>query len=271
MTSLARLLVFAPLAACTPQTELKDLSGGALALSFVDSRLIVYVHPPAKRPGPDEPRRNECPKLAMNIKASFNGVPLKRLTGIYASGDLTYDRGCMLELAFPGELDSDRGGPVELAGTIPAAARSPAAGLLRIEDESATWKLSVPDAFTTRTLTLESPTGPGQPTLRRGDRVVLRWSPATDVHSKPKGLRLLLQPPGRPLEEAVMVESAALTIDGDRLSFTVPSDAPEQLNGPIELQPLRPYGIVPKLLGCPVKECDVWISPRLPPLHATLR
>jgi hypothetical protein len=269
MTTLARLLVFAPLA-CTPQTQLKDLSGGVLALSFVDSRLTVYVHPPAKRPGSDEPRRNECPKLAMNIKASFNGVPLKRLTGIYAFGSLTYDRGCMLELAFPGELDSDRGGPeVELPGPIPAAARSPAAGLLRIEDESATWKLSVPDAFTTRTLTIESPTGPGQPTLQRGDRVVLRWSPATDVQSKPIGLRL--QPPGRPIEEAVMVESAALTIDGDRLSFTIPSDAPEQLNGPIELQLLGPYGIVPKLLGCPVKECDVWISPRLPPLQATLR
>lgn len=206
----------------------------------------------------------------MNVKASFNGVPLKRLTGIYAFGDLTYDRGCMLELAFPGELHSDRGGPeVEHAGPIPAAARSPAAGLLRVEDESATWKLSVPDAFTTRTLTLESPTGSGQPTLQRGDRVVLRWSPATDVHSKPIGLRL--QPPGRPLEEAVTVESAALTIDDDRLSFTVPSDAPEQLNGPIELQLLGPYGVAPKLVGCPVMTCQVWISPRLPPLHAILR
>lgn len=271
MTTLARLLVFAPLA-CTPQTQLKDLSGGELALSFVESTLIVYIHPAAKRPRPDEPRRTECAKLSMNIKASFNGVPLKRLTGIYAFGDLTYDRGCMLELAFPGELDSDRGGPeVELAGPIPAAARSPAAGLLRIEDGSATWKLSVPDAFTTRTLTLESPTGPGQPTLRRGDRVVLRWSPATDVQGKPTGLRLRLQPPGGPLEGTVTVESAALTIDGDRLSFTVPSDAPDQLNGPIELQLLGPYGVAPKLLGCPVTTCQVWISPRLPPLQATLR
>lgn len=103
----------------------------------------------------------------MNIKASFNGVPLKRLTGIHAFGDLTYDRACMLELAFPGELDSDRGGPeVELAGRIPAAARSPAARLLRIEDA---------------------------------------------------------------------------------------------------------YGLTPKLLGCPVKKCEVWISPRLPPLRSTLR
>jgi hypothetical protein len=276
------MLLMAPLLACTPQTHLKDLSGGELALSFVDdvgevdggvgprARLIVYIHPDRKRPGPDEPQRPECPKLSMNIKASFNGVPLKRLTGIYAFGDLTYDRACMLELAFPGELDSDRGGPeVELAGPIPMAARAPAAGLLRIEDGSATWKLSVPDAFTTRTLTLESPPGPGQPTLRRGDRVVLRWSPATDVQGRPMGLRL--QPPGRPLEEAVTVESAALTIDGDRLSFTVPSDVPEQLNGPVELQLLGPYGFAPKLLGCPVKKCQVWISPRLPPLRATLR
>lgn len=44
------------------------------------------------------------------------------LTGIYAFGDLTYDRACMLELAFPGELNSDRGGPeVELASPIKAA------------------------------------------------------------------------------------------------------------------------------------------------------
>jgi hypothetical protein len=85
-----------------------------------------------------------------------------------------------------GRASPEGGGPeVELAGPIPAAARAPAAGLLRVEDESATWTLSVPDAFTTRTLTLESPTGSGQPTLQRGDRVVLRWSPATDVHSKP--------------------------------------------------------------------------------------
>src|SRR5437762_2973815 len=119
MTTLSRMLLIAPLVACTPQTRLKDLSGGELALSFVDdvgevdsgagprARLIVYIHPPAKRPAPDEPRRSECPKLSMNIKASFNGVSLKRLTGIYAFGDLTYDRACMLELAFPGELDSD--------------------------------------------------------------------------------------------------------------------------------------------------------------------
>jgi hypothetical protein len=33
------------------------------------------------------------------------------VTGIYAFGDLTYGRGCMLELAFPGELHSERGGP----------------------------------------------------------------------------------------------------------------------------------------------------------------
>jgi len=100
-------------------------------------------------------------------------------------------------------------------------------------------------------------------------QIVLADSPATDVQSKPMGLRL--RPPERPLEEAVTVESAALTIDGDRLSFTVPSDAPEQLNGPIELQLLGPNGIVPKVLGCPVTTCQVWISPRLPPLHATLR
>jgi hypothetical protein len=97
---------------------------------------------------------------------------------------------------------------------------------------------------------------------------------ASVLYDKPETVPLLLdwgEPPGRPLAGTVTLESDAMTIDGDRLSFTVPSDAPDQLNGPIELQLLGPYGVAPKLLGCPVTTCQVWISPRLPPLQATLR
>lgn len=269
MNQLAPLLIVAGLVACTPQTQLKDLGDAQLTITFSESKLAVCILPPAKPSADDENRKAGCSKLSMSITASFNGMPLERLTGIYAFGDLTYDRACIVELAFPGERASDRGGPeVELAGPIPIAARKSALGLLRIEDRSAKWTLSVPDAFTHRTLTLESPPGSGEPTLRRGERAVLRWSPTSDV-LQGKDMRLRLQPPARRFE-GMTIGSDRLTIEGDRLSFTVPSDVPERLNGAIELEVLEPSRFEPKLLGCPVKKCDVQISPTVDPVRATL-
>jgi hypothetical protein len=264
MTTRATLLLIAWLGACSPNTRLEDLRGAALALKLSASSVSLYVYPPAHSNGGT---KAELRKISTSAKASFNGQPLKRLAGIYAMGDLTYDRGYMLEFAFPGSLMRDRGGPeTELPGPIPAAARSTAAALVRIEDASATWILTVPDAFTSRTLSLESPAGSE---FRRGDRVVLRWSPASDVLLG-KSLRLRLQQPGH-AGEGVVIGSDGLTIEGDRLSFTVPRDVPEQFTGPIQLQVLGPSVFEPKRSSCPVAWCEVWIDASIDAFSATLR
>jgi hypothetical protein len=235
-----------------------------LGLNLSPSNMALYVHPHASTKGGT---KSDLRKLSTNAKASFNGRPLKRLTGIYAMGDLTYDRDYLLEFAFPGNSYSDRGGPeTELPGPIPAAARSTAAAQVRIEDASATWTLTVPDAFTPRTITLESPVGRE---LRRGDRVILRWSPASDVLLG-KYLRLRLQPPAQP-GEGVVIGSDSLSIEGDRLTFTVPHDVPERLTGPLQIQVLGPSEFEPKRSACPVAECDVSIQSSMDALNATLR
>lgn len=264
MTTRATLLLIAWLGACSPNTRLEDLRGSALALKLSASSVSLYVDPHAQSKGGT---KAELRKISTSAKASFNGQPLKRLAGTYAVGDLSYDRGYMLEFAFPGGLMRDRGGPeTELPGPIPAAARSTAAALVRIEDASATWTLTVPDAFTSRTLSLESPAGSE---FRRGDRVVLRWSPASDVLLG-KNLRLRLQRPGH-AGEGVVIGSDGLTIEGDRLSFTVPRDVPEQFTGPIQLQVLGPSVFEPKRSTCPVAWCAVWIAASIDALSATLR
>jgi hypothetical protein len=264
MNTRATLLLIAWLGACSPNTRLEDLRGAALALKLSASSVSLYIHPPAHSKGGT---KAELRKISTSAKASFNGQPLKRLVGIYAVGDLAYDRAHMLEFAFPGSLMRDRGGPeTEHPGPIPAAARSTGAALVRIEDASATWTLTVPDAFTSRTLSLESPAGNE---FRRGDRVVLRWSPASDVLLG-KYLRLRLQQPGR-AGEGVVVGSDGVTIEGARLSFTVPHDVPEHFTGPIQLQVLGPSVFEPKRSACPVASCQVWIEASIDAFSATLR
>ena len=68
-----------------------------------------------------------------------------------------------------------------------------------------------------------------------------------------------MQQPERGLE-GVLIESDQLTITGDRLSFTVPADVPERLNGPIQRQLLGPSMFTPKLSGCPVLEGKAWLT-----------
>ena len=267
--------LLAALAACSADTQLKELSDATLVVEVRPSdmgpaaapMLSLFLFPNEKAHGSSE--RHERRKLSTHAKASFNGQPLKRLIGTYAFGDLTYDRDGILELSFPGEVVNDRGGPpVEMAGPIPAAARTGASALIRIEDSSASWTATLPDALSPRTLSFEAPTGPGQPSIRRGDTVVLRWSPSTDVLNG-KEMRMRLQQPGRGLE-GVIIESDQLTITGDRLSFTVPADVPERLNGPIQVQLLGQSMFTPKLSGCPVHECKGWLEFPVGAVNATL-
>jgi hypothetical protein len=273
MTMHAALLLTALLVACAPDTRLEELRGATLAFKLSANEFqpaphfSLFVWPEVR--GDGERKHDGRRKLSTSAKASFNGQPLKRLTGIYAMGDLSYDRDRILEFAFPGNFTSDRGGPlIELGGPIPAPARATAAGTVRIEDGSAIWTLSVPDAFTPRTLTLESPSGP-TPKLQRGERVVLRWAPATDVLSG-KDMRLRLQQPGRPLD-GVIIGSDALTIEGGRLSFTVPSDVPAAFTGPIQLQLLAMSPFEPKRSTCPVAKCEVEIAFSIDAVSAILR
>ena len=76
----------AALTACSPDTKLKDLSNATMAVKLSPSTLTIYVHPRDERASTGGDRER---KLSTNARAWFNGLPLKRLTGIYAFGSLT--------------------------------------------------------------------------------------------------------------------------------------------------------------------------------------
>jgi hypothetical protein len=96
---------------------------------------------------------------------------------------------------------------------------------------------------------------PGDQVLHRGDTVVLRWSPATDVLGGKK-IGIGLQPVERPTE-GVTIAPDKVAIDGDRLTFVIPRDVPENVNGAIHLQLLGAAHVKPKTGPCPARSCGV--------------
>jgi hypothetical protein len=102
-------------------------------------------------------------------------------------------------------------------------------------------------------LTRMSP--PGDQVLHRGDTVVLRWSPATDVLGG-KNIGIGLQPVERPTE-GVTIAPDKVAIDGDRLTFVIPGDVPENVNGPVHFQLLGTALVKPTTGPCPAASCGV--------------
>ena len=78
-----------------------------------------------------------CHLKMRSLGATLNGAPLKRFTGIYTGGDVTYDRDCLLEYGFPGGVSSNEPGAppgMEVGGAIPVAAMTPNVAVIRLED-----------------------------------------------------------------------------------------------------------------------------------------
>jgi hypothetical protein len=202
------------------------------------------------------PRAGAGCRLDMrSLRATMNGVPLKRFTGIYAGGDLTYDRDCLLEYGFPGGVASpEPGAPpgMEVGGAIPVAATTPDVAVIRLEDSSATWTLTVPDAFTPRRIELVSPR---DGVLHEGQAIRVRWHPGTDVPGKDVALLLSRHRPVR--VEEVSVSMSHGRPDGDTIEFDVPRDLPPTLIGPATLTPIGIAFVAVAHSPCPVDACSV--------------
>jgi hypothetical protein len=245
------------LAGCSRETRLREISAtSTLSVNVSRQRLAVFVDPTGTG---DFALGAQREKISTNAMATFNGSPLKRMRGAYANGDLAYDRDTLLEFAFPGPDTTSFGS--ELGGPIPARARSGAGATLRIEDAGGVWVLSVPDAFTPRTLTLVSP---ADGVLHRGGRVVLRWSPSTDALA---GTTIGLRRAAAPLE---FEKTDDATIEGDRITVTIPKNLPQGFDGPVELDLMGTTFIEPQVGPCPVKVCKASLDLSAAPVKTTL-
>jgi hypothetical protein len=218
----------------------------------------------------------KCRGIAPKVKARFNGQPLARLTGVYAAGDLQYNRDCLLELAFPGETVHETVGgayggrvPVRagmrMAGPIPAKARSSGPASIRIDEGHTHLALDIPDAFTPRRLVMVSP---ADGVLRAGQHVQVRWQPPTDDISKAE---IALHRPGAPVEQALTILTAGLSIHGELIEFDVPAKVPDHLRGQIEVRLIGTANVQPGFSPCPVDRCEVHLVFDAAPAIAELR
>ena len=92
--------------------------------------------------------------------------------------------------------------------------------------------------------------------LRAGLQVTARWQPATDDISRGE---ITLRRPGSNVESSIVVRNDKLSIQGDRIDFTVPA-LPATLHGEIAVQLIGTAGIKPHTGPCPVDRCSVEVS-----------
>jgi hypothetical protein len=192
--------------------------------------------------------RAPCTLPAAGAKVTLNGRPLERLRGKPTSGDLMYDRDCILEFAID---------PGAIRKSGPAAS-------LQISDESATWSVEVPSAFAARSFKLSTP---NDPVIHRGQRVVLKWTPADDpIDPRDVGIELY-RAGDRPGSGTAFRN---IEVRGDELSFVIPpSSAAGDWTGPAVLRLLGGY-LHPAVRHCPVRECDVIVQVDVPPLAVSV-
>ena len=225
------------------QVELDTRAEGSLAVRICSAAYDM---------GSDGTVGPKCQPPAAKAKATFNGQPLERLTGIYAGGDLQYNRDCLLDTTFPG-------------GSIPPGARSPGPALVEIVEGETHVALEIPDALATRSLAFVSP---ADGILHPGESVTLRWQPGTDDITKGA---LGLHPSGsKNVKEGISILNKDLSIHGDRISFTVPTVLPANLHRDVEIRYLGTAFVNPRFGPCPVDRCSVHIIFDVAPLVAQL-
>jgi hypothetical protein len=154
---------------------------------------------------------------------------------------------------------------MQMAGPIPAKARSSGPASIRIAEGETHLALDVPDAFTPRRLVLASP---ADGVLRPGQHVKVRWQPATDDISKSE---IGLLRPGARVEEWLTIRSPGLAIHGDLIEFDVPAKVPDHLRGQIEVRLLGTADVQPRFSPCPVARCQVHVIFEAAPAIARLR
>lgn len=185
---------------------------------------------------------------APDATATLNGVSLERQRGKYETGDLGYDRDCIVEFAAK-------------RGTVP---RTVSGALLRVSDDSVTWTLELPTAYSTRSISLETP---ADGVLHRGQRVVVRWSPADDQIDR-RGIGFELYRSGdEPGTGAALRE---IEVRGNELSFTIPDRGRQSWTGPGFLRFLGSDSVDPASKACPVEQCIVNMSFSVPSMAVTV-
>ncbi len=232
--------------------ELDARAKGALYVRmFTDE----YAKGTTRTPG------GRCQRPAPKVQARINGQPLARMTGVYAGGDLTYDRDCLLELAFAGPIVRETTGGayggrtpmpagMQVAGPIPAKARTAGPASIRIDEGETHLALDIPDAFTPRRLTMESPPDGA---LRAGQPVTLRWQPATDDISKADVALRRVGDGG--VGAWVTIPNKDLSIRGDRIAFKIPSVLPDHVHGDVEIMFMGTSTVKARFGPCPVDRC----------------
>jgi hypothetical protein len=223
------------------------LSGCAASLPLAgipEPTLLVQLGAPGDRgsvrilPREQDLRfQKPCPRLAPKARATLNGIPLERLTGTASGDDLSYDRDCVVEFVYRRET---------AAGLEDADPRR----LLRVEDESASWTVNVPDAFANRAMTIEEP--PDR-ILRAGSRVVIRWSPPSD-HIEPQGIAFELREANSKSSASIVIRS--VVVRDDQLLFQVPKDA-HLARGLVSLSFIGASRVTPAISACPAHKCVV--------------
>ena len=231
---------------CGSRQRLTDIHRPLLSLSIPDPSGSAVVHILSSESGLRA--QGPCKLPAPDATATLNGVPLKRQRGKYATDDLGFDLDCIVAFSLIGA----------------AVPRTGASAVLRITDDRVTWALELPKAFSPRSF---SPTTPSHGVLHRGQRVVVRWSPADD-QIEPRGIGFELYRRGdEPGTGAVLRE---IEVRGDELAFTIPDDARLSWTGPAFLRFLGSASVAPASKGCPVEQCIVNVSFPVPPIAVTV-
>ncbi len=231
---------------CSSRRRLTDIRGPLLSLTIPDPSGTAVVHVLSSDSGLRA--RGPCKLPAPDASATLNGVSLERQRGKYATDDLAFDLDCIV--AF-----SARGATVRRTG---------ASAVLRLADDSVTWTLELPTAFSPRSFSL---TTPSNGVLRRGQRVVIRWS-RTDDQIDPRGIGFELYRSGdEPGTGTVLRE---VEVRGDELAFTIPDDARQSWTGPAFLRFLGSASVAPASKGYPVEQCIVNLSFSVPPIAVTV-
>ncbi len=193
------------------------------------------------------PTRQGCKLAVPATTATFNGVNLVRIRGIYRGGDLAYDHDCMIEFGFaPLLIDSKQSigeRPSILGGPVPNAALTEGCAVVRLRDETASWTWEIPDAYSARKIAIVSP---ADGRLVRGKEVVLRWSPESDSLGELSTAELQ--------GHEGLRQSLPVQAHNRDLRISLPLDLPSTFNGPVVIR--IHADLTPSAGHCPVFRCS---------------
>jgi hypothetical protein len=189
---------------------------------------------------------------ALDVHATFNGAPLRRVRGMLSRDGIRYSRDSVVELRLPplpGRERDEAGN--ELGGPIPEKARAGESVLVEVWDASARWKLELPDGLVRRQIRLDSLTSNFP---KKGSRIQFWVSPRTDVVERANAFRAAVQVDAKLFK----LPPSCVTVEGNRLTLELPVDLPyptAAIWGLFESVLVRP-----RVVACTLERCSVSIE-----------